>query len=185
MSDEEEEYDDEYDDEYEESEFEEFDDENEITYRSKWMCEGCRSIDAMIRTYEREIKYLRRLKEEGWVLDGGMGTCESRRREKERRGRETRSKGFVFRFSALRALFSIKKKGGGDDDGRLINLKAKEKERARKQEKKKARMKERRKREREEEKKGAKKKKKVVVGPAAPTGFIFGKPAATGFAFRK
>lgn len=49
-------------------EYEEYDFENEICLRAKWMFDGAGTIDECIELCKAQIKYLQELKDEGWEL---------------------------------------------------------------------------------------------------------------------
>ena len=49
-----------------------FDDENHMTIRAKWMLDSCETIDDIVERLHYEIANFLRLKEEGWELTSSI-----------------------------------------------------------------------------------------------------------------
>ena len=46
-----------------------FDETRHMTLRSKWMLDGCKTLDECIARYNEVIEYFKTLKDEGWELE--------------------------------------------------------------------------------------------------------------------
>lgn len=42
--------------------------DSHFTFRAKWMLDGCRNLDEVIKRLEEEIDYIKELRDDGWEL---------------------------------------------------------------------------------------------------------------------
>ena len=49
-----------------------YDEENNMTLRAKWMLDGCRTLYEVVKRLEEEVDYIKELSKDGWELTGAI-----------------------------------------------------------------------------------------------------------------